>query len=96
MKSIRGAQPFAAKWNPDYLRSASHNVLPVPRMSALGSSKEDIFKAIVKHENDGIPLIISDFHKTDHWNPEILDPKWILENFGNEGTDRTAPLYQHY
>lgn len=80
-------QPFtAANWTVTNLCSTSHNFRPVLRLSALDSSMDEITKRIAVHEDTGTPLIISDFHKTQHWNSEILSPAWIMQHHGRKST----------
>lgn len=58
---------------------------PVERVSALQGAS-DIQKAIRRYEDDGIPTIIEDWHKTAQWpKDDLFTVNWLLEN-GEQST----------
>ncbi|KAI9064403.1 hypothetical protein FKP32DRAFT_1611459 [Trametes sanguinea] len=55
---------------------------PVRRISAL-SPPDVIAKALEEYEQDGLPLIISDWHKHPKWPQDIFNLEWLIQTSGD-------------
>lgn len=64
----------------DDLIHSSDKFVQVDRFSAAQFSKADLFNLIWKHEQSGIPIIISDLNLGDTWDDHLLSPEWLLQN----------------
>ncbi|KAG8940038.1 hypothetical protein FRC04_005671 [Tulasnella sp. 424] len=64
----------------DDLIHSSDKFVQVDRFSAAQFSKVDLFNLIWKHEQNGIPIIISDLNLGDTWDDHLLSPEWLLQN----------------
>ena len=67
------------------LAESRNHIQPVLRVSAQQSSPEELDQVILAHEELGIPLIITNLHRTDLWKEEILSPEWVARECGDEG-----------
>ena len=77
----KGKMPFSCSdWDLNEIISSSPNFISVTRISAAEESKEHISAMISQYEADGKPLVISDLHKLEGWNSDLLDPQWLVEN----------------
>lgn len=88
--TITGASnDFGADWTFDGILAKGTHFKPVPRVSAL--DEEEMLKAIERHDNSGIPLIIEGWHLHPRWKSELLDIEWLLQNKGDEGVQAPIP-----
>lgn len=68
-------------WNANNIQKLGHNVEQVERISIADLTEESLSTLIQSRVvRDGLPLVISDFHKTDAWDPEIFTPEWLADN----------------
>ncbi|KAH9951236.1 hypothetical protein B0H21DRAFT_685285 [Amylocystis lapponica] len=70
-------------WSLDGLLDKGEKFRHINRVSALGPA-EDVSRAIERHEQDGIPLIIEGWHKRKDWPADIFNIQWLLKNHGDD------------
>jgi hypothetical protein len=75
----------AKDWTFDDILSRGVNFKAIPRVDVARKSLEDISKLVRKHEKDGIPLVMSNWHRRAGWEASIFQPAWLKKREGDIG-----------
>ena len=46
-------------------------------------TEADLLRKLEEHEMSGVPLIVEDWHKHQHWPGDLFNLDWLLEHYGD-------------
>jgi hypothetical protein len=77
-------------WTLENVLTRGSNFLPIPTVDVTSLQAAEIERLVQKHENSGIPLLMTGFHRRPFWDSHKFSPEWLKDV---EGASRTYSLY---
>jgi hypothetical protein len=74
------------RWTLENVIARGSNFRPIPTVDVTSLQAAEIERLVQKHENSGIPLLMTGFHRRPSWDSRKFSPEWLRDV---EGASRT-------
>jgi hypothetical protein len=64
-------------WTLENVLARGSNFRPIPTVDVTGFQAMEIEQLVQKHENSGIPLLMTGFHQQTSWDSHKFSPEWL-------------------
>ena len=78
-------------WTLENVLAKGSNFLPIPTVDVTSLQAAEIERLVQKHENSGIPLLMTGLHRRVSWDSHKFSPEWLRDV---EGASCTYSLSQ--